>query len=393
MRLRRFKAPTMREAMARVRDELGETAIIVSSEDLPSGGVEVTAVNERRGDNRKVEDTNFSPVRDQLELRLKARLRGEARATQTASTPPPGLNAPGLATTDLATVLGDHRVPAALADRLLQAATAHGNDDARAALAHSLGIALDFQPIGDQLPGSIMLIGTPGAGKTVTAAKLAARAVLAGQQVDIITADAVRSGALAQSQAYADVLNQDVAEVRGADELALMLDTRAELGRSRPCIIDTPATNLHDRAELDHTARLVQACHGTAPETKVEPVGVIAAGGDTEDMADAAQFFAQLGCRRVIISRTDATKRLGGVMAALATARLAAAEFGIKPYLAGGLAAATPARLADLTLTKSATSAPQPSLMPRRATAPTPSAPVTPINGTPPTGTTEPTSA
>lgn len=91
-----------------------------------------------------------------------------------------------------------------------------------------------------------MLIGTPGSGKTVTAAKLAARAVLAGQQVDIITADAVRSGALAQSKAYADVLNQDVAEVRGADELALMLDTRAELGRNRPCIIDTPATNLHD---------------------------------------------------------------------------------------------------------------------------------------------------
>ncbi|MGD1934636.1 MAG: AAA family ATPase [Candidatus Phaeomarinobacter sp.] len=380
MRLRRFKAPTMREAMARVRDELGDRAIIVSSEELASGGVEVTAVNERRSDARQADDANFSPVRDQLELRLKARLRGEAKATQISNAPALGLTA-----TDLATILNDHRVPEALAERLLQAANTHDSNAAEGALAHSLGIALDFQPIGAQLPGSLMLIGTPGSGKTVTAAKLAARAVLAGQQVDIITADAVRSGALAQSKAYADVLNQDVAEVRGADELALMLDTRAELGRSRPCIIDTPATNLHDRAELDHTARLVEACRGAESDTSVEPVGGIAAGGDTEDMAEAAQFFAQLGCRRVIISRTDATKRLGGVMAALATARLAAAEFGIKPYLAGGLIAATPSRLADLTLTKSTTSAPQAALTPRRATAS-----VTHISGTP---TTEPTSA
>ncbi len=378
MRLRRFKAPSMREAMARVRDELGDTAIIVSSENLPTGGVEVTAVNERRGNAPDTAEPDTSPVRDQLELRLKARLRGEAKAASDNDTPTLGFT-----TTDLSAVLNDHRVPDLLADRLLQAANAHDSDDAHAALAHSLGIALTFQPIGEQLPGSIMLIGTPGSGKTVSAAKLAARAVLAGQQVDIITADAVRSGALAQSKAYADVLNQDVAEVRGADELALMLDTRAELGRNRPCIIDTPATNLHDRAELDHTARLVQACRGSDAASGVEPVGVIAAGGDTEDMADAARLFAQLGCRRVIISRTDATKRLGGVMAALATARLAAAEFGIKPYLAGGLVAATPARLADLTLTKSTTSAPQPGILPRRA-----SASVTSI-----TGSTEPTSA
>ena len=86
-------------------------------------------------------------------------------------------------------------------------------------------------------------------------------------------------------------------------------------------------------------------------------------------MAETAQLFAQLGCRRVIVTRTDATRRLGGMMAALATARLAAAEFGIKPYLAGGLTAATPATLAHMTLAKSATSAPHPTLLkPRPAT-------------------------
>jgi flagellar biosynthesis protein FlhF len=368
MRLRRFKAANMREAMSRLREELGETAIIISTEDLPDGRVEVTAASERRSqadeDRRMEDETGFSPVRNQLEMRLKARLRGEARAT--------GANAePGFVSADLAAILQDHRVPEPLAERLLTSASAHDSEDAEAALAHGLGMALDFQPMGDKLPGSIMLIGTPGSGKTVTAAKLAARAVLAGQQVDFLTADAVRSGALAQFKAYADVLNQDVAEVRGADELALMLDTRAELGRGRPCIIDTPATNLHDRGELDHTARLVVAGRSATPDNVVEPVGVLAAGGDTEDMSEAALYFAQLGCRRVIITRTDATKRLGGVMAALASARLAVAEFGIKPYLAGGLIPATPLRLAALAISKSATSTPRPTVLPRRRAADT----------------------
>ncbi len=363
MRLRRFKAANMREAMARLREEMGETAIIISTEDLPDGRVEVTAASERRKDTstdrRQAEDTAYSPVRDQLEMRLKARLRGEARADGTT-------RGPGFVSADLAAILQDQRIPEPMSERLLNAASAHDGDDAEAALAHALGMVLNFQPMGEKLPGSIMLIGTPGAGKTVTAAKLAARAVLAGQQVDFITTDAVRSGALAQFKAYADVLNQDVADVRGPDELALMLDTRAELGRARPCIIDTPATNLHDRAELDHTARLVVAGRSATPDNIVEPVGVLAAGGDIDDMTEAAQYFAQLGCRRVIITRTDATRRLGGTLAALATARLAAAEFGIKPYLAGGLAAATPRRLATLAITKSATSAPRPNILPRR---------------------------
>ncbi|MEQ8747942.1 AAA family ATPase [Pyruvatibacter sp.] len=365
MRLRRFKAPSMRDAMALVRAEMGDTAIIVSSEELASGGVEVTAAVERRA---PAPDTN--PVRERLEDRLRARMQAEAAGAPTVDA------AATFDISDIDTILADHRVPDALHDRIVRAATAHQGNDARYALAHAIDIAIGFQPVGDKLAGSIMLIGTPGAGKTVTAAKLAARAVLAGQQVDFITADAVRSGALAQSQAYADVLNQDVASVRGADELALMLDTRAELGRSRPCIIDTPATNLHDRAELDHTARLVQAARAArtagAPGTTmpVEPVGVIAAGGDTEDMADAAQFFARLGCRRVIITRTDATPRLGGVLAALAASRLAAAEFGIKPYLAGGLAAATPHTLATMMIAKSTTSPPVPHLMPHRPSSP-----------------------
>src|SRR5260221_5510330 len=43
MRLRNFTAPTMQEAMARVHQELGGDAIIVSTDDTVAGDVRVTA--------------------------------------------------------------------------------------------------------------------------------------------------------------------------------------------------------------------------------------------------------------------------------------------------------------------------------------------------------------
>ena len=46
MRLRNFTAPSMQEAMARVRQELGADAIIVSTDDTTAGEVRVTAAVE-----------------------------------------------------------------------------------------------------------------------------------------------------------------------------------------------------------------------------------------------------------------------------------------------------------------------------------------------------------
>jgi len=361
MHLRRIKANSMREAMARMRAEMGADAIIIACEDLAGGGVEVTAATERR----RSDSPAISPVAEQLNLQLQARLRGEARAE-----PSDGANPHSPATGTIAALLAHHRVPDLLLARISRATRAHPASTAQTALARGLEMCLSFQPIGDKLAGSLMLIGMPGTGKTVSAAKLAARAVLAGQQVDFITADTMRSGAVAQSKAYAEALDQDVVAVRGADELALMLETRADLGRNRPCIVDTPATNVHDDSDVDHTVRLVQAARESAAAAGIEPIGVMAADGDAEDMADAALFFAELGCRRVIVTRTNATRRLGGVIQALAAARLAAAEFGIKPYLADGLVAATAPRLATMLIDKSATAArnprPQAAATPRR---------------------------
>src|SRR5690242_11684093 len=46
MRLATFRAPSLPEAMRRLRAELGDEAIIVASREVAGGGVEVTATGE-----------------------------------------------------------------------------------------------------------------------------------------------------------------------------------------------------------------------------------------------------------------------------------------------------------------------------------------------------------
>ncbi len=56
-----------------------------------------------------------------------------------------------------------------------------------------------------------MLVGPPGAGKTLTCAKLAARHVLRGAAPGVITADGQRAGASAQLAAFTGVLGLTLA--------------------------------------------------------------------------------------------------------------------------------------------------------------------------------------
>ena len=56
----------------------------------------------------------------------------------------------------------------------------------------------------------MILLGPPGAGKTLTAAKLAARLCLAGHRPMVITADGRRAGAVEQLAAFTRLLDLDL---------------------------------------------------------------------------------------------------------------------------------------------------------------------------------------
>ena len=75
---------------------------------------------------------------------------------------------------------------------------------------------------------------------------------------------------------------------------------------------------------------------------------VAAAGGDAMEMAEAADVFADLGARRLMATRLDIARRLGGLLDVAERSRMALADVSATPFIAQGLLTLNPLSLARL---------------------------------------------
>lgn len=360
MRLRTFIAANMAEAIDEVRRELGSDAIIISNFVNESGQAEVTAAVETPLSSRNtpeppLSEPSLSTVPDleaALEKRLREKLRRAPGLTTETSIP---LAHSGLQfdRDQLAKALDRQGISNALRDALLDAAIAFDDDDAVMALTHALDLRLNFEPLPLAPRAPVMLVGMPGAGKTVTLAKLAANAIMDGKTPDLITTDTQRAGAAAQGQAYSQLLDQTLHMADSIDTLSLLLEENAASGNAlpdltqRPCFIDTASINPFDRVEWTALKRLTDGARIVAD---AEPVLVMAATGDASLMSEVATHFANLGVRRMIATQVDISRRLGSILTAADTSRLSLAQLSVTPYLAKGLSPMHPHVCARLIL-------------------------------------------
>lgn len=316
MRLKTYTAPSLVDAMALVRAELGEEAIIVSTEDgAPGGEVRVVAAR----DDPDSEDDFVDAI-------------------ITGAPVPPG-RAHVLET--IADCLDRHRVPPNLAGRLFAAARRAEAHDPTLALA----AALDSHHTFRALPGygggrALMLVGPPGGGKTVTAAKLVARALVAGKTAGLITTDTVRAGGVEQLSSFATLMG---IEVRTAEDSAALGAAARMLADRDLVVIDTTGADHHSESELNGLQAL-------ATVAGAEPVLVMPAGLDDEEAAEIARAFARIGAACLVVTRVDLARRLGASLAAADAGRLALAELGVTPELLDGLTPLNPVALARLLL-------------------------------------------
>ncbi len=311
MRLKSFTAPSMKQAMKMVRDELGPDAVIVSTVQsrAEGGSVRITAA---------VEQADASPP----------------AALQPAAAPARVLDAVQCA-------LDHHGTPANVIARLMAAARALKGDDPRLALAAAFDDCFRFAPLPESdYARSIMLIGPPGVGKTITAAKLAARARLKGAAATLITTDTVRAGGIEQIETLAKLMQ---AHFRAATTPAETAAAIGECNTGELIVIDSPGTNPLSDTEMDALAGHIAAA-------RAEPVLVLNAGGDAREFADWAAAFAGLGATRLVATRLDIAHRLGSLIAAADAGRLRFANVSADPHVAKGLSALNPVSLARLML-------------------------------------------
>ncbi len=309
MRLKTYIAPTTAEAMELVRREMGDDAIIVSTQMGSDGrGTRVTAALEPE------------------------QWTGEDSAVDAEAEPADVAGAVGHALTY-------HGTPPRLVERLLRLAIALEADNPTMALAGALDAGFTFAPLagsGDGPP--TMLVGPPGVGKTVTTAKLAARTRLARRHPGVITTDTRRAGGVAQLEAFTRILEIDL---KTADTVEALTRAVAACEGCDGITIDTPGTNPYSDTELEELQ--VHAEAATA-----EPILVLAAGGDALEAADIAVSFAAVGARRLLVTRLDMARRLGSILAAADAARLSFCDVSITPHVADGLSPINPVALARL---------------------------------------------
>ncbi len=293
MRLKLYRAPTMAEAMAALRRELGAEALILGTRRV-AGGVEVTA------------------------------------ALDPEAVSPPGAAGDPLAAggqRERREALAFHAVPEALAALLEEGdlATMLARHFAFATLPLAAGAA------------PLLFVGPPGAGKTLTVARLATRLVLAGGAPLVISADGKRAGATEQLAAYTRLLGLNLLVASQPVSLARALTRRSE---GAPVLIDAPGLDPFDPAAGAEIAALAGAAGARV-------VLVLPAGLDVAEAADLAAAFAAAGALALVATRLDVARRLGGVLAAAAAGRLGLAEAGVGSGAADGLVPMTADFLAE----------------------------------------------
>jgi flagellar biosynthesis protein FlhF len=148
----------------------------------------------------------------------------------------------------------------------------------------------------------IALVGTSGAGKTTSTAKLAAHFVAQDKRVALISTDTDRVGGLEQIRAYGSILDLPVDLAYTPDEMREAMQNRRDFDL---IIVDTAGVS-----PIDDTQK--QALQDVLREAAPNEIHlVLSAPTGLTQMRDTVSGFKDIGVDRLLFTRCDETARYG----------------------------------------------------------------------------------
>lgn len=305
MKLKRFTAQNMSAALKAVKAELGDDAVILSTRKIKGNDgkptLEVTAAIEQiapaKADAPK-EDRRISGPRTE-----------EVRTATTGTTTAdfdlePANNGEGT----LADQLMAHGVTSAIAQKLQKAVkalmeTGFSEEDG---LEMVLSKLINFRTPGELLEAGkpFVLVGSTGAGKTTTLAKIAVTERMHGRKVALVTMDTYKIGGVEQLDIYADALKESLHVVKSGQTLGQTLE---KIKGYDLILVDSAGVNPYERTRMADIAKQLDAVDATV--ALMLPSNLNAA-----EMTALPKAFGALKPKHLLFSKMDETSFLGGMV-------------------------------------------------------------------------------
>ena len=292
MKLKRFTAPTMPEAIKMIKNDLGEDAVILSTRKITGAGgqkgLEITAAIEQVAPKPAPE---APPPSSAIEDAMRA-AQGQTPSEVSA----------------LTARLIEHGVDTALAQRINKAVTAlrETGFNEEEGLEMVLSKMINFTQPADVLQKDrpLVLVGPTGAGKTTTLAKIAVSERMQGQKVALVSMDTYKIGGIEQLGIYADALKENLHVVDARTRLA---DVRKELDSYDLTLVDCAGTNPREKTRLQDVINQMV-------DVKADVALVIPCNLNAAEMKALPKAFGALEPAHLIFSKLDETAFLGGLV-------------------------------------------------------------------------------
>lgn len=325
MKMKKYTAETMVDAMKKVRMDFGDDAIILSSNVVKSKGflglfkkksVEVVAGFDEPV--AKIDDTVLSSLSPSIEkedstsiefkkemIEMKKMLKDMQQAAAHSRFPDEvkpllsHLEKQGLSAKFI-TQLGE-----GLYKRMKAEKKDFSNEEQRIIVEQILEREMDDLPFGGISFNKkfINVLGPTGVGKTTTIAKIAARALLEKKQkIGFITTDTYRIAAIEQLRTYANLLQAPVEIAYNSKDFEKAIENLAD----RDLIfIDTAGRNYKEAKFVEDLTRLIDF------SLDMESFLVLSMTSKEEDMRTIIEQFNSFPVEKFIFTKMDETGSIG----------------------------------------------------------------------------------